>query len=60
MGTQRVFLHVGSPKTGTTYLQGVLWRNREALRRQGLLLPLDSVGDHYAGSFEVGGHAPAQ
>jgi len=60
MGAQRVFLHVGSPKTGTTYLQGILWRNRERLWRQGLLLPLDTLGDHYAGSFEVGGHAPGQ
>jgi len=35
----RVFLHVGLPKTGTTYLQSILWRNRDELRRQGVLLP---------------------
>ena len=34
-----VFLHVGLPKTGTTYLQTILWNNREELRRQGILLP---------------------
>jgi hypothetical protein len=35
----RVFLHVGAPKTGSTYVQDVLWNNRAALRRAGLLLP---------------------
>ncbi|HET7385375.1 MAG TPA: hypothetical protein VFJ19_01775 [Nocardioidaceae bacterium] len=35
----RVYLHVGLPKTGTTYLQTILWRNRDELRRQGVLLP---------------------
>lgn len=34
-----VFLHVGAPKTGTTYLQDVLWRNRDALRMQGVSYP---------------------
>ncbi|ANH36572.1 hypothetical protein I601_0118 [Nocardioides dokdonensis FR1436] len=36
---RRVFLHVGLPKTGTTYLQDALWGNRALLRRRGLLLP---------------------
>lgn len=35
----RVFLHIGLPKTGTTYLQGVLWDNRDQVRRDGVLLP---------------------
>ena len=34
-----VYLHVGLPKTGTTYLQTILWKNRDELRRQGILLP---------------------
>jgi hypothetical protein len=34
-----VFLHVGAPKTGTTYLQSKLWHNREALRRDGFCYP---------------------
>jgi hypothetical protein len=34
-----VFFHVGLPKTGTTYLQTILWNNREELLRQGILLP---------------------
>ena len=34
-----VYLHIGSPKTGTTYIQDVLWANREALEADGVLLP---------------------
>ena len=38
-GPRRVFLHIGLPKTGTTYLQQVVWKNRDALRSAGLFLP---------------------
>ncbi len=38
-GPRRVFLHIGLPKTGTTYLQQVVWANRDRLRAAGLLLP---------------------
>ena len=34
-----VYFHIGAPKTGTTYLQGVLHANRRALREAGLLYP---------------------
>ena len=30
--SERVLLHVGTPKTGTSYLQDVLFRNRRAAR----------------------------
>ncbi len=33
---KRVVLHVGIPKTGTTYLQNTLARNRETLHRAGI------------------------
>jgi hypothetical protein len=36
---RRVFLHIGAPKTGSTYVQNVLWANKAALRRAGILLP---------------------
>ncbi len=36
---RRVFFHVGTLKTGTTYLQRVMWRNREALEAAGVLVP---------------------
>ncbi|MEV0896691.1 hypothetical protein [Actinoplanes sp. NPDC049802] len=37
--SRRVFLHVGAPKTGSTFVQNVLWDNRESLKRAGFLLP---------------------
>ena len=36
---RRVYLHIGAPKTGSTYVQNVLWNNRNALKRAGILLP---------------------
>ncbi|HEX3932370.1 MAG TPA: DUF6752 domain-containing protein [Nocardioides sp.] len=36
--TERVFLHVGAPKSGTTYLQRVLDANRAGLADAGVLL----------------------
>lgn len=43
---RRVFLHIGAPKSGTTYLQTVLWRNRGRLRRRGVLVPGKGLGDY--------------
>lgn len=48
-----VFFHVGLPKTGTTYLQTLLWNNRDELRRQGVLLPGPSVREHLRASLVV-------
>lgn len=36
---ERVFLHIGAPKSGTTFLQTVLWENRERLSDLGVLVP---------------------
>jgi hypothetical protein len=41
--TQRVYLHVGAPKSGTTYLQRVLEKNRTVLADAGVLV----VGDRH-------------
>jgi hypothetical protein len=35
----RVYLHVGEPKTGTTFIQQVMWTNKAELLAAGLLLP---------------------
>jgi hypothetical protein len=49
---------VGCPKTGTGFLQGVVWNNRDALWQQGLLLPGTSEHDHYQASvYARGAHA---
>lgn len=41
---QRLILHAGSPKTGTTSLQVFLDAHREPLRRQGILYPRAGLG----------------
>ncbi|MDO7867455.1 hypothetical protein [Nocardioides jiangxiensis] len=52
----RVYLHVGLPKTGTTYLQSVLWDNKPALAEQGILLPGNSARDHMWATLVVREH----
>jgi hypothetical protein len=42
----KVFLHIGLPKTGTTYLQTVMWAARDQLRAEGVLLPGRERRDH--------------
>lgn len=51
--SRRVFWHIGLPKTGTTYLQGILWDNQEALRASGLLLPGIGHREHLWAALEV-------
>jgi hypothetical protein len=50
---RRVFLHIGLPKTGTSYLQTILWSNRDELRRAGLLVPGRERRDHLWASLVV-------
>lgn len=40
------YLHIGLPKTGTSYLQNVFWRSREVLPDQGLTLLPERRRDH--------------
>lgn len=49
----QVYFHVGAPKTGTTFLQGVMRHNREALREQGVLYPGTTARDHLHASQVV-------
>lgn len=51
----RVVLHVGLPKTGTTFLQAVLARHRDALREAGVLYPFVRAGAMFHGAVEVRG-----
>ncbi len=43
-----VYLHIGSPKTGTTYLQGTLWANQDALAADGILLGRSRASNNQA------------
>ncbi|HEX6148595.1 DUF6752 domain-containing protein [Nocardioides sp.] len=51
--TQRVYLHVGSPKSGTTYLQRVLRHNQQRLADQGVLVAGRTHGDLVHAGFVV-------
>lgn len=67
---QRLILHVGAPKTGTTYLQQLLWDNTDVLAAAGVHLPLDREGQRaasadlreapWAGDFTVSWQALAE
>jgi hypothetical protein len=51
---QRCFLHIGPPKTGTSYLQSIFWASRDELAAQGLVLPLKNR-DHWHAALAVRG-----
>jgi hypothetical protein len=59
-GTQpqpKVFLHIGEPKTGTTFLQQVMWGNRAELAACGVVLPGHHPQDHFRASQDLRGIA---
>lgn len=59
-----VYLHIGTPKSGTTYLQSRIAANHEATASQGLLWPGPGWGHHVRAARELrhmpeGGSLPA-
>jgi hypothetical protein len=57
MARPRAVLHIGEPKTGTTFLQQVMWGNRAELAEQGVVLPGHHAQDHYRASQDLRGIA---
>ena len=53
----KVLLHIGEPKTGTTFLQQVMWRNRSELAARGVVLPGHHPQDHFRASQDLRGIA---
>ena len=51
----RVFLHIGEPKTGTTFIQQVMWSNRAELAARGVALPGHHPQDHFRASQDLRG-----
>ncbi len=51
--TKRVLLHVGAPKTGTSFVQDILFRNREVLRERGLLYAADRHDAHFLAALDL-------
>ena len=52
---RRAFLHVGTAKSGTSFLQDLWWQHHEALRQRGLLLPGKASRDHFHAAALVKG-----
>ena len=57
MSPVSVVLHVGAPKTGTTYLQRLLADHRDPLREAGVLYPFLRPGAMFEGAVEIRGSA---
>ena len=55
---RRVFVHIGLPKAGSTFLQTTMWQNRRPLRAQGFLYPGSKRMDHYHASQAIRGARP--
>ena len=49
----RIYVHIGEPKTGTSFLQRSLWSNRARLAAQGVTLPGFSHRDHNRASRDL-------
>jgi hypothetical protein len=51
--TGRVLLHVGAPKTGTSFVQDILFTNREALRARGILYAAERHDAHFLAALDL-------
>ena len=50
---RRVLVHVGAPKTGTSFVQDLLFSNRGALAEQGILYPADRFDAHFLAALDL-------
>jgi hypothetical protein len=55
MNRPPIYFHIGAPKTGTTFLQAMLWRERRRLRANGLLYPGRDRDAHFAACLDLRG-----
>jgi hypothetical protein len=54
-GPPRIYLHIGEPKAGTTFLQQTMWRNRARLAARGIVLPGHYPEDHFRACQDLRG-----
>jgi len=47
------YLHIGPPKTGSTYLQNLLWLNRDRLLTQGICYPAHNPAQHFQAAGDL-------
>ncbi|MGH3498460.1 MAG: hypothetical protein ACRDP1_13445 [Nocardioidaceae bacterium] len=55
--THPVFLHIGPPRSGTSYLRNLVWHNKRTLARHGLLYPGFTEHPHDAAVADLLGRA---
>ena len=48
-----VYLHIGAPKTGTTFLQDVMWHHREQLADAGVRFSRRRYSDHFRACLDL-------
>ena len=53
MTRRKVIVHVGAPKTGTSYVQDLLFTNREELAAAGTLYPADRFDAHFLAALDL-------
>ena len=51
--SRKVLVHVGAPKTGTSFVQDLLFQNRAKLREQGVLYPADRFDAHFLAALDL-------
>jgi hypothetical protein len=51
--TRRIFMHIGAPKSGTSYLQDRFAANRALLADQGLTYPATSTDTHFLPALDL-------
>lgn len=51
--TRRILLHVGTPKTGTSGLQDVLFRNQPMLKEAGIHYPAERHDAHFLAALDL-------
>jgi hypothetical protein len=49
----RVFIHIGAPKTGTTYLQLALGQSRSQLKDAGVMYPKGNADAHHSAVWDL-------
>ena len=52
---KRVIFHVGAPKSGTTYLQNVLFKNKDLLADNGVLYPYSTPAESFRSMLDFRG-----
>ena len=49
----RLYVHIGAPKTGTSYLQSLMWADRDRFREAGVHLPGKGQKAHFAAGGDL-------